>query len=329
MLTMKTLSAFAICSFVLALSVSYGYPQPQAKSENNPTAQDKRGTKESPLIIQGDITTKASEKPESDRKQEEEKIEIERSLAKYAGWTAVITFVLVLVTGALAFVTYKLWRSTKDLATDAKASATQQAADTQTSLSIARQSADAATKAAEAALKTSQHVEVSDRAYIKISHDPPGLIRTTSPADALYSQDRNFDLHLEVLNIGKTPAELTRLTFTHFIHPNDEPLPLEPPYGEIIEVIRATMYGTDAIFPSYSFLISKNEETAISNRTHNLYILGVADYIDHFGIRHRAGYARRYYPHSTDANMRMVTVRGYNYDKRREPGDGHDWNDPI
>ena len=82
---MRILFALAACSLAIAISSSNSYPQPQSEAENKPTTQDKRGTQESPLIIQGDITTKASEKPESDRKQEEEKIEIERSLAKYAG----------------------------------------------------------------------------------------------------------------------------------------------------------------------------------------------------------------------------------------------------
>lgn len=112
---MRVLFVLAACSFLLAIYPSNSYPEPQPKAENKPTTQDKRGTQESPLIIHGDITTKAAEKTERDRQQEEEKIEIERSLAKYAGWTAVITGVLVLVTGVLAFVTYKLWTATNKL----------------------------------------------------------------------------------------------------------------------------------------------------------------------------------------------------------------------
>ena len=123
---MRILFALAACSLAIAISSSNSYPQPQSEAENKPTTQDKRGTQESPLIIQGDITTKASEKPESDRKQEEEKIEIERSLAKYAGWTAAITLLLVLVTGILACFTYKLWVSTHRLVEGAENTAQRQ-----------------------------------------------------------------------------------------------------------------------------------------------------------------------------------------------------------
>lgn len=196
-------------------------------------------------------------------------------------------------------------------------------------LILLNKTAKDAGKSADAALETAKAVTLSERAYIKISHDQPGLIPTTSTGDALYSKNRTYELRLEVRNIGKTPAELTRLSFTSIILLSDESLPCTPSYGAAGEAIRATMYGTDAIFPRESFDISKEDGEAIWNGTKNLYILGAADYIDHFGIRHRAGYARRYDPHVTEGNLFMVTKRGYNYDEHRQPGDGHDWNDPA
>ena len=197
-------------------------------------------------------------------------------------------------------------------------------------LLLMNKAAKDAGKSAAAALETAKAITLSERAYIKISHDQHGMIRTTSDADVLYSKKRTYQVQFDVRNIGKTPAELTRLDFSQFIHPSDEPLPVVPPYNDpdtIVFVIRATMYGTDAIFPSQSFIMSEEESSAIWNRTKNFYILGVAEYIDHFGIRHRAGYARRYDPHSTENNLLMVTWPGYNYDKQRQQGDGYDWDD--
>lgn len=123
---MRILFAIVACSLAFFISSSNSYPQPQSKAENKPATQDKRGTQESPLIIQGEVTTKAADKTEHDRQQEEEKIEIERSLAKYAGLTAAITGVLVLVTGVLAFVTTKLWKSTSELVNGAEDTAKRQ-----------------------------------------------------------------------------------------------------------------------------------------------------------------------------------------------------------
>jgi len=148
---MRIFLALASCSLIVVISSSNGYPDPQSKAENKPATQDKRGTQESPLVIQGDITTKTAEKSESDRKQEEEKIEIERSLAKYSGWTAGITFVLVLVTGVLAFVTYKLWESTNTMAKDAKRTADRQAGEMQETLRLAKESSKASRDAADIA----------------------------------------------------------------------------------------------------------------------------------------------------------------------------------
>lgn len=122
----SVLPVIATYSLVIVLCPSNSYPQPQSKAENKPATQDKRGTQESPLIIQGDITTKAAEKSESDRKQEEVKIEIEGSLAKYTGVAAGATGLLVAVTAVLAWFTYRLWDSTHKLVEGAEDTARRQ-----------------------------------------------------------------------------------------------------------------------------------------------------------------------------------------------------------
>ena len=114
----KSLAFWSSCFLLFLLPISANsanQPQPQSKTENKPTAYDQRGTQESPLVIQGNITTKATEKSESERQQEDIKIEIERSLAKYTGITAGVTGALVAVTAVLAAFTYFLWKSTGKL----------------------------------------------------------------------------------------------------------------------------------------------------------------------------------------------------------------------
>lgn len=116
----KSLGCWILLLIALEVSVAFSSmeePQIQLKGGNQITKTDKRGTEKSPLIIKGNVTTKAADKSEGERKQEEEKIKIETSLAEYAGWTARINFLLVVVTLVLAFFTYKLWRSTNDLVT--------------------------------------------------------------------------------------------------------------------------------------------------------------------------------------------------------------------
>ena len=132
---MTKFMALALLSACFLFPVySYGQTPTSTKSSNglkasatgNPTiaASDQRGTEKSPLIIQGDVTTKAAEKSEAERKEEKEKMEIERSLAKYASWTAGITLLLVFVTGGLAWFTYQLWGTTNKLVEGAQTAET-------------------------------------------------------------------------------------------------------------------------------------------------------------------------------------------------------------
>ena len=82
-------------------------------------------------------------------------------------------------------------------------------------------------------------------------------------------------------------------------------------------------------------------------KTWKFYLLGYVDYIDKFGDRHRAGYARVYDPlensearytkagvldvkaYARRNNLPFVMTPGYNYDRPREKkkGEGNDWDD--
>jgi len=288
--------------------------QKQGKSTETKreSTEDLRGTHEKPLIIDVLPASKADEIAKRKSEQEKEKATLDR-------WLTGASVALAFITFFLALYTAKLWYATKTLAEGAKGTADRQASEMKESLRIAKVSADAA-------MKTAHHVEIADRAYIKISHEPPGLVFATSTADVLYSENRTYEIQIEVRNIGNTPAEITQLSFTHTILPSNAPLPGIPSYNSSPEgeAIKTIMYGSDAIFPSSSFVMSKDDAEAINAGTKQLYVLGYADYVDHFGTCHRAGYARRYDPRARENNLSIVTQRGYNYDERRNSDKGND-----
>ena len=288
--------------------------QTQGKSTeiNKESTEDLRGTHEKPLIIDVLPASNADEIAKRKSEQEEERTTLDR-------WLTGASVALAFITFFLALYTAKLWYATKTLAEDAKRTADRQASEMLESLRIAKVSADAA-------MKTAHHMEIADRAYIKISHEPPGLVQTTSAADVLYAPNRTYEIQIEVRNIGNTPAEITQLSFTHTILPSNATLPVIPPYNSSPEgeAIKTIMYGSDAIFPSPSFVMTRDDAEAIGAGTKQLYVLGYADYVDHFGTCHRAGYARRYDPRARENNLSIVTQRGYNYDERRNSDKGND-----
>ena len=105
---------------------SHGGPKIQSKASDQPATQDKRGTQELPLFIKGDVTTKTAEKTEQDRKEEKDKQETDRWIMIFTGIAAVCTFLLVAVTGGLAFFTFRLWSATGKLVIEADDTAKRQ-----------------------------------------------------------------------------------------------------------------------------------------------------------------------------------------------------------
>lgn len=290
----------------------------ETSNAQDSSKQDLRGTHEKPLIVDVLPAPDAEQIAKRKTEQEEEKSTLDRWLTGASVSLAVITFFLALYTA-------RLWRETHRLAEDARNTAVKQATDMKKSLSIAQQSADAA-------LLSVKNMQSADRAYIKMSHFPPGLIFNDALAERIYGEVRTGDVRIEVINLGKTPAIITSVAMTYFTLPLSEPLPPLPLYhmGRPEETkMKTILYGTDAITPppTFKLTLSAEEFTSINEKTSRLYLLLYADYIDQFGIRHRAGYARRYDPQSTN-NLTLVTQRDYNYDIQRQPGQGDDWNEP-
>ena len=196
-----------------------------------------------------------------------------------------------------------------------------------------------------------------ERAYVKMSHNRPGLIiddlavesaSTMTGGDGISRQD--IRVNVKVQNAGNTPATVTyrllQLVFT------DNPLPNVPAYNATDgEVVRVHLVKNESFNVFVNWNVEAASVEAVRSGGMTLYMLGYVDYIDKFGERHRSGYARAYNP-SIDArhpvrrvpgrvipepdreayarrnNLPFVTQPGYNYDRERKKGEGNDWDEP-
>ncbi len=104
----------------------------EANNGENQTQTEQRGTKETPIFINGEVRTK-KDKEEAKEDAEERKIkaDTDAALVKYTKYLAIFTFLLFFFTAALWWVTYKLSK-------DAKTTSERQSNEMQESLTIAR-----------------------------------------------------------------------------------------------------------------------------------------------------------------------------------------------
>jgi hypothetical protein len=152
-----------------------------------------------------------------------------------------------------------------------------------------------------AQLKTTYTVE---RAYVDISHHPPGLT---------FQPDGRPIAHFGVRNYGRTPADILNVSVT--LRTGTGPLPQTPPYGLDNEVTQAFVMPDESINVSGNFQpIAEETMAALHNGTLTAWLLGYVDYGDRFGRRHRGGYARRYVPALANNNLVFEITPGYNYD---------------
>jgi len=217
--------------------------------------------------------------------------------------TVIVTVVLVIVTALLARYTARLWRATKDLVAE---------------------SGDTARKEL--------------RAYVKMSHSPPGLTFETS--------NGVFRITIQVKNFGRTPARITNSLIKHLILSSNGLLPDIPDYGRdtaTSEGLTAFLVAGDEAFLSMAFSgIEVESLRAVERKMNRLWLYGYVDYVDQFGQRHRAGWARlydperdnrRYYPSDEDfakrSNLVFVEKEGYNYDRERMQYEDNDWEEPV
>jgi hypothetical protein len=197
------------------------------------------------------------------------------------------------------------------------------------------------------------HTMVIERAYVTMSHHPPGIIidsiSVESTEDPVRRQD--VEVHVGVQNLGSTPANVTRTLLQLLI--TDQPLPPVPLYAEDEQGETACVFLTKSdqftIHRSWKMESAGIEEVGKNARKWTMYVIGYIDYIDRFGRRHRAGYGRFYEPGVDKAsyyrkvpgrvvpardeeafanrnNLYFITQPGYNYDRERQKGEGSDWD---
>ena len=260
-----------------------------------------------PLVIKGIPSEKTTQQFDEEKRERDTKTALDRELTKYTGWQARLTFGLMIVAVfQLGFFYWQLMMMGRSLL-DAKTSA-------------------------QAALKTAESIVTAERAYVKISHAPPGIIFLAAVGPAV---------NLRIENFGRTPSRVTDVVVTFKAYPMRSDIPATPDYSGARE-------GSVQAFlvPGDFFNVGRNspfDEARANNfrgRIERLIVLGFVDYIDQFGQRNRAGYARQFNPlmdmrdtYGTDdafaqrSNLVLVTEPGYNYDRRRLPGEGRDWNE--
>jgi len=184
--------------------------------------------------------------------------------------------------------------------------------------------------------RTVTGVKLSERAYVQMSHAAPGLIFSAAV-------ERAF-VKVEVKNFGHTPAEVTDVVLKLDALPGAQLLPDKPNYereGPRARVRGFIVYGGhffhDESFPTRTDV---DYRTGLRLGVERLWLYGYVDYIDQFGQRRRAGYARVYnatlddranYGSDADfanrSNLSFVPLPLYNYDRPRVHGEGNDWHE--
>ena len=175
--------------------------------------------------------------------------------------------------------------------------------------------------------------KVIERAYVKMSHHPPGL-------DLL--MDGRWKVRLRIENLGRTPARITSVMIGGKIYSWEDPLPKTPDYSVAKERPgKAFLVPNDFVETTMEEkLESPDMVKDVQALQKKLLIIAYVDYIDQFGKRHRGGYGRLYsWPHdnpehyehpehfATRSNLVFLDEPGYNYDRERQPGEGTDWDD--
>ena len=297
-------------------SKSSRHPKTKTTKATNAPQAEQQGGEQSPLAVKILPSQDAEAKAAKEEQQREEKAIQDKRVADATVWLAGVTTALAIFTGGLWYATYRL-------AQDARRTADRQATETQKSIGIAKQSADAAVATAKSYIK-------SERAFVKISHFPPGII---------FFSARRSAVQVKVENFGRTPARVTDVVLTFKAYPNTSDLPTEPDYTGARPVLSQAFLVTGDWFKiprNTPFDEADNNE--FKNGGQRLVVLGYVDYIDQFGQRHRAGYGREYRSYldlpetygteilpKDRSNLELIPQRQYNYDRERQPREGNDW----
>jgi hypothetical protein len=187
---------------------------------------------------------------------------------------------------------------------------------TRAALKQASRSADAAKISADALVS-------AERAFVKISHNAPGID---------FFEDRDITVSVEVRNLGKTPATVTDTLLKPVLVLAGESLPKKPDYARdrAMQSSKAFLVANEHFKFGDMFMFKPDTPQRLRDSDLWFYLIGYVDYVDVFGTRHRAGYARRYVPDrdegpkETRNNLVLVADSAYTYDRPRRWGEGSD-----
>jgi len=196
--------------------------------------------------------------------------------------------------------------------------------------SVLQDSVDVASKAADAALTQAEALKLSERAYVKMSHDPPGVeFHRTSEGQSWLT------VGLSVKNWGKTPARVVKAVICYRCTPGIEMLPKMPVYDEnaVHAQVQSFLVTNDFAGYLYERLIPTEHVIAVKEGRSNLWVYGHVEYLDMFDVLHVAGYGTFYVPEYDEparygpgqfekrSNLVFITEPTYNYDRRKQSDD--------
>jgi hypothetical protein len=180
----------------------------------NPATEDQRGTEKIPLVIKSIPTEQTPQQAEENRKEREAKAANEWGLTFYTGLLAIFTFCLIFV-GSVQIGLF-VWQ-----------------------LRLMKKAAVDAGKSADAALKTAKSIETANRAFVKMSHEPPGLD---------LNEMGGASVQMRVKNFGKTPAIIIDVLFDFKCIDNIASIPVNPPIIENVTQGSAFLVEGDEFF---------------------------------------------------------------------------------
>ena len=183
-----------------------------------------------------------------------------------------------------------------------------------------RKSADAARDAAIAAIEQSTAIKLSERAYVAISHVPPGL--GMDDIGGVW-------VEMRVKNFGRTPGRTERINIDFLYLEDAQFVPDTPPRIERQETVSVFLVTQDEFFFNHQRALGATVVDNLREGKGTLLVWGYVDYLDAFNRPHRAGYGRIYNASLDDprhyrtgtyekrSNLNIVIRQAYNYDRER------------
>lgn len=299
------------CAVALALAVcaTFASAEPHKVKGHvvvEPQNVDLRGTETAPLVITGKVVSKRDQsEAAADAQDEIVKAQVDRDMVRYTYWTAAGTIALGLIAAVQALLFF--WQLSFMRRGEKQAA----------------QVAIAAADSAAAAKTSADAVMLAERAYVKLSHVPPGV---------RIKQDANYgEVQIEVKNHGRTPAAVTDVIIDAKLLDHGVPLPQPFPFRtEAREAFpNAFLVPQEAFYVAKTFPLRGDDLINATRGGRRLWVFGHVDYRDTFGRRHRGGYVRIYEPGLADGdkknNLVYMVEGNYNFDRPRVPGEGNDW----